>query len=368
MAIRIYEKPVRLNLERFPQQIGAKMKASNFTINQLPKGDEESFFMPGSPIREQLAINPGPQPRALISTLYSDTISKFSKAAPLSIVAGADTYAEGALIMAKLVKSRVSAQYIAAKNSNDGKIYVIKGLEGTELVPLQHFLLPFKTNGPIIDLHPVGTDPMPSIQDYESIMRNGIPFGITLGYGSGLTTEGLKLSKFYTLGPFRTIDVRFVKTEASFDAIFHALSADSEYSRAYYYMLKSNPDRRFGLLKPRLHEIITQYTADMVKWGEKIKSLERDVFINPTKLKVQPQRKKARYTVDFKALELARIYIATQHFLNAILLLEKVGQDRKLTEALGLSEEINELMRLAYTGMHDLTLEDIHKTLDVEGA
>jgi hypothetical protein len=226
-------------------------------------------------------INLGANPQSLASSSIQNKVSKLINATPEAEVAQTDNAVEAAQIMAELMKAGIKAEYLAVRKSSDKKIHIIKGKEGANLVPLQQFCIPFLTHNPIIHIHPLGAEPMPSIQDYEYLMRSGIPFGITLGYENRTNNERVILSKYYNLGPFRTIDYEYVKTSAVFDRILHALSKDTDFSRAVYYLLRSNPDRRIGYTEEAFPYLLAQYKEDMRIYAGKIASFEQKILPGP---------------------------------------------------------------------------------------
>lgn len=361
MGLTVFREPSRLNMGRIKQVTGTEIRRSDFRILRTHKDKRDFFFQEGSPVRQRLTVNLGAYPQNLTLGSIQNKISKLINAMPEADIAQTDNAVEAAQVMAELMKAGVKAEFLAVRKPSDKKIHIIKGKEGTKLVPLQQFSIPFIPRNPIIHIHPLGAEPMPSIQDYEYLMRNGIPFGIALGYGHGLKTAGITLSKFYMLGPFRTIDTRFVKPESTYDAIIHALTKDSGFSRAIYYLLSDNPDRRIGHSEMETPYILDQYKRDMREYAGKIASYEQKFYPDPVERCKNPQTGKIIPKKQEQLMELIRIYIATQHFFNAVLLLEKLNLHNP-------SEELNMLFRAAYNGMHDTTLEDVRKNLDVEGA
>jgi hypothetical protein len=359
MGVNFFKDPVAVNLRRVNYRIDKQRQAADFRIDRVPVGQERLFFKQRSQIRTRLTQDIQPTSLSLENVL--EKAPKLFEAPPFSIVAETDNLSDAALIMVALMRTARNTEFMAVTSANDGKTYIVKGSEGGELVPLQQFLQPFNARGPIINIHPLRTDPMPSLPDYEHLMRNGLPFGIVLGFDETMLTKTV-ISKFCTVGPFREIAVRFVKQDSVFRALLNALSKDSAFSRAYYYLLRNNPDRRIGLLAAREHEMIAQYRKDMNRWGDRIASLEKELYLNPTAPQVIRQKKKGQYTVTFPALELADLYQKTQHFTNAILLLDKFKDDKVMERIKEAREDVDRLLN-CYPVMQDLTIEDIRNTL-----
>ncbi len=327
--MNIYKNPLRIERKKMDAIREAKLRDTDFRISKVLLGKEEHLFTEDSPLRKQLVTDIGVSPYKRLS---SKELLRLVNAAPYSVVGEVENLAEGGLVLSELMKREVTDEFLIARNSVDDKIYVIKGERtnnGDHQTPI-----PFVPSGPVMHIHPLEVDPRPSYSDFLSMMRDKADFGLVIGYKNGVNPDEIKLSKFYTLGPFRTIDFGFKLTKDTLDSVVHSLTKDSGHLRITYYTLRNGGMR--SCYEQDIPSMLRQYREDMGNLGERISALETELYPDPT--------------INFKkARELAKMYIETQHGLNATLLLQRLDQTRK-------TKEQEKLMRMAADSMVDITL------------
>ncbi|MFA5875191.1 MAG: hypothetical protein WC901_00685 [Candidatus Margulisiibacteriota bacterium] len=323
--VEIYRVPPRIQADAATLIKAAALRQVDFRIKRL---DGDAFR--GFPACEQR--------RSLVAEVGSPTrlapaeVDQLIAALGSSIVGEIASYAEGAQVLAGVVERRPNAEFLIAKRRDDGKLYILKGEANTDPTrPIAHSVeLPFIPMGPLMHNHPFGIDPAVTYGDYLINCFFGCPFGIEIGH----QRDGrITLSKYYILGPFRSVETRLVDIEQDlYGSIINALTVDAVFPQSLAYA-----SRETGQL---LHELdaspaalLAQHYGLMGQHGMDIATLEAELFPLDD---IDPQ----------KAIELAQLYLKTQHLFNAILLLERCGLER--------NHRLKTFHMLAQSGLGDL--------------
>jgi hypothetical protein len=332
--IKIYRSPEKVNEKALAELYRQKIQQRDFRIQRAPAGQEHLFFEAGSELRRGLTITlDGKQ-----NGLSQRDIKTLWKATPYSIVGEASTFGEATSALIDIFKSTAQDEFLIARSAIHGKTFIMKGIKGVDPDRPSSFMhqvpTPFMSEGPTVHIHPIEINPTPSFGDFYHTAYSNSPFGIVLGYKYGLRPEEAKLFKYYILGPFRTIDIDLTFTRDVLRTLNHTLKNDTDFLRCFYYILRSDPTR-LGYFDDKIPNMLGQHREDMRIFGEKISSLETVLSPDPA--------------ANFKkAMELAEIYIQTQHCFNALILLEKLSLKGK-------NDEIKGLIRMAASAMPDLT-------------
>jgi len=339
--INVYKSPVKISRPQLDRLYENNRRKIDFRITRVKPGEENLFFDRGSPLRSHLTADLKPVPPA-DKVITEKQILALEKAEGFSVVADAESFEEALAGLAEIAKRPAEDEFLAARKTADSKTFIMKGTRHnepeSEMVTSINVPVPFVPYGPTAHIHPPISVNTPTLPDVELAAFYGNNFGLIIGYKI-LSGEEMKLSKYYTIGPFRTIDFLPCMKENVTDAVFHAFSNDGRRMlRNYYYSLNSSPGW-MGVTDGERHEIIEQYRNDMNRAGSEIKKLEEELYPDPG--------------ADFrKAIRLAGLYIETQHALNALMLLRKLPGGES-------NDEINEMGNLAYQRMPDLTIRII---------
>jgi|GEM_PF-1406053 len=307
--------------EAIPANKMARVKAklgrkADFRISRPHLGKEADLFNPGSKLRKNLAAKIGKtsltpfdvHPEALIAMQNADSTS---------IVARSSNFIQGTLLISLLVSWRAEMEYLLAK-TRFSSVYLIKGKDERDENGNGYLSVnsPFIPKGPTIHNHP-GEDASPSVGDFATMMYQRSPFTLIVGREKDFEGNSvIMVNKCYFLGPIRVVEQQQTSTSSTdiFKTLVRALTTDgftSSKSNLFYNPSRSNSLPLSGKHKAAIPDIIDWYKEDMKKHGERIQKLEKELYPDPSK------------NVEL-ATELAELYIETQYYFNAFLLIGKL--------------------------------------------
>lgn len=282
--------------------------AADFRV-PLPKpGEEHLLLTPGSCLRQQLVVPVGAERFSSGPVMTGEQRRQLDRAAEWTLVGETADKIEAGLAFAELVQDEPEFELIAGTSVADNKTYIAKGQESLDpsLENVNESLLPFDTAGWQLHTHPVHTFAMPSMADYYVLLSRAAPFGLIF---TPKYQDGLRLAKYYVLGPFVCFEMFFSPHRDGRRALLKALTSDGKGPPCVFITLGHQPGM-VPLTREAQSGLLSAYAQSMERSRDRIAELQDCLFLNPE--------------VDLLlARELAGLYISTQHHLNALLLIER---------------------------------------------